>query len=225
MTKYNEKAKAIVYRKNGKSINEIAKLLSISKSTASIWCRDIAMSDSQLKTLSERTNHRAVHALLLASERKRALRTKTIKIMSELGKKDVGHLSSRDIFMIGLGLYWGEGYKKGSQELGFTNSDLSIITFYINWLKRIYEIPTQSLILRVSINAQHSHRINKVLRYWSNETSIPLSQFTKTSLIKTASKKNYSNLEDHYGTLRIKVRKGTNLRRKILGSISALQIK
>jgi transposase len=225
MTKYNEKAKAIVYRKNGKSINEIAQLLSISKSTASIWCRDIAMSDTQLKNLSERTNHRAVHALLQASERKRALRTKTIKVMSELGKKEVGHLSSRDIFMIGLGLYWGEGYKKGNQELGFTNSDLSIIVFYINWLKRIYDIPTQSLILRVSINAQHSHRINKVLRYWSNETGIPLAQFTKISLIKTASKKNYANFEDHYGTLRIKVRKGTNLRRKILGSISALQIK
>ncbi len=225
MTKHNEKVKAIAYRKNGKSINEIAKLLSISKSTASIWCSDVAMSDSQLRLLSERTNHRAVHALLRASEEKKTLRTKTIKIMSDLGKKEVGHLSPRDIFMIGLGLYWGEGYKKGNQELGFTNSDLSIITFYINWLKRVYEIPTQSLILRVSINEQHFHRVNKVVRYWSNKTGVPVTQFTKTSLIKTASKKNYANLEDHFGTLRIKVRKGTNLRRKILGSISALQIK
>ena len=142
-----------------------------------------------------------------------------------IGKRDVGKLSKRDIHMVGLGLYWGEGYKKGSQELGFTNSDPALILFYVEWLNRIYNIEPDSLILRVSINMQHKERIKEVVEYWSSLTQIPLSQFTKSSLIKTTSKKVYANTAPHYGTLRIKVRKGTALRRRILGSIRALQPK
>ncbi len=224
MKKDSIKTKALSLRQQGESINSIAKKLSISKSTASVWCRDIALSETQQKTLSEKSNSRAIYALLRASEKKRSERIIATEREIRIGKQDVGRLSTRDIFMVGLGLYWGEGYKKGSQELGFTNSDPALILFYIQWLSRVYGIKHESLILRVSINNQHTSRLDEVMQYWSSLTHIPLSQFTKISLIKTASKKVYSNNVPHYGTLRIKVRKGTSLRRRILGSIEALYV-
>ena len=225
MKKDSIKTKALVLRQQGESINTIAKKLSISKSTASVWCRDIALSETQIKILSEKSNNRAISALLHASERKRNERIIATEKEMRIGKRDVGKLSKRDIFMVGLGLYWGEGYKKGSQELGFTNSDPALILFYVEWLNRIFSIESNSLILRVSINFQHKERIKEVVEYWSSLTQIPLSQFTKSSLIKTISKKVHTNNIPHYGTLRIKVRKGTALRRRILGSIQALQPK
>jgi len=70
---------------------------------------------------------------------------------------------------------------------------------------------------------QHRKRIKELENFWSNLMSIPLSQFTKTVLIKTRTKKIYSN-NNHYGTVRVTVRKGTQLRRRIIGWIEGLAI-
>jgi hypothetical protein len=83
-------------------------------------------------------------------------------------------------------------------------------------------VEDRSFILRVSINNIHESRTEKVLDYWSKVTNIPPSQFTKTSLIKSKTNKIYSNESVHFGTLRIKVRNGANLRRRILGSINKI---
>lgn len=225
MSKPQKRQAALKLRRNGESISSISKVLSVSKSTASVWCKDIVLTEQQQKRLVEKSNHRATSALLRAAMAKRSLKNVAIKNAIHLGKSDVGSLTLRDVFMVGLGLYWGEGYKKGSQELGFTNSDPEMIRFYLVWLNRVYFVKNQDLILRVSINSQHKHREKDILHYWSSVTKIPSSQFTKTSFIKTHSRKKYDNFDVHFGTLRIKVRKGTNLRRRILGSISSLNSK
>ena len=108
---------------------------------------------------------------------------------------------------------------EGMKEVGFTNSDPAMILFFIRWLSKCYGITQDRLILRVSINILHINRVKEVERYWSRLTGVPLSQFTKISLIKSISKKRYANESVHYGTLRVKVRRGTDLRRKILGSV------
>ncbi len=218
-----EKSRAL--RLKGYSINAIAEKLSVGKGTVSYWCKDISLTEKQIELIAQRSHHQATLSLLKASERQREQRLKNIKRSTEHGHHDVGQISKRDLHMIGLGLYWGEGYKKGNQELGFTNSDPAMIVFYINWLCTIYSVKKTDLILRVSINDQHVQRIPKVHKYWSTITKIPLSQFTKISLMKNLSKKVYTNLDTHFGTLRVKVRRGTELRRRILGSISALEIK
>jgi hypothetical protein len=222
MAKQYEKDIAQNMRRRGASISHIAKKLKVSKSTVSIWCKDITLSPSQIEHIAQTSKHHATLALLMASEKQRAVRMQNTNLATQKGKESVGTLTKRDIFMVGLGLYWGEGYKKGSQEFGFTNSDSAMILFYIEWLRSVFNIKTEDMILRVSINALHAHRINDVESYWSHLTGIPKTQFTKTSLIKTTSKKVYKNTEEHFGTLRIKVRRGTDLRRQVLGAISAL---
>ncbi len=119
-------------------------------------------------------------------------------------------------------MYWGEGYKKGNQEFGFTNSDPKMITFYIKWLRMVFAVTAKDLVLRVSINDLHRNRIDEVQDFWVRSTGISISQFTAPSLIKTKSLKNYSNHGDHYGTLRVKVRRGTRMRRQILGAIESI---
>jgi len=219
MAKQKEKFEAIQLRKSGKSIGVIAKSLNVSKSTVSFWCKDISLSQKQIAKIASDSKHHATSALLQSSERQREERQKNIANALLSGKNKVGILSDRDIFMLGLGLYWGEGYKKGSQELGFTNSDPSMITFYIRWLKITYDISKERLIFRISINCHHEKRAEEVLKYWSDLLGVPINQFTKTSFIKTTTKKQHYT-EKHYGTLRVKARNGTMLRHQILGSIS-----
>jgi hypothetical protein len=124
--------------------------------------------------------------------------------------------------MLGLGLYWGEGYKKGSTELGFTNIDPKVITFYIKWLKQCFGIEKDRFILRVSINATHRQREKEVLQYWSRLLGVPLTQFSKTSFVKTKQKRVYANAKTHYGTLRIKARRGSVIRERILATLQTI---
>jgi len=222
MTKLHKKEQALIMRKRGQSIAAISETLSVSKSTVSVWCRNIALSESAMNKIAATGNIKATVALMKYSELKRKLRQEAEYESFNAGKTRLGNLSKRDIYCIGLGLYWGEGYKSGSQEFGFTNCDPQMILFYILWLRTVFNIKKSSLILRVSINQSHKFRVTAVEEYWSKLLNIPLFQFSKTSLIKSQSKKIYSNNNSHMGTLRIKVRKGTAQRREVLGAIKSI---
>lgn len=222
MSKNREHEQAIVLRKVGSSVADIAKKLKVSKSTVSYWCRDISLSKQAREKIILSSNRKSTAGILRYTEGLRQKRIEQTQADLDSGVAMIGSLSDRDTLCIGLGLYWGEGYKKGSQEFGFTNSDIGMVRFYINWLNRCFSIEKRDLIARVSINESHRNRIKEVESYWSTKLGLPFTQFTKTSLIKTVSKKVYSNQAVHYGTVRIKVRRGTRLRRRVLGAISYL---
>lgn len=220
MAKIQEKERAQKLRVLGYSIGDIAKQLAVSKSTVSLWCRDIQLSAAAKTRIAQKGNSKATVGLLAYSETKRQVRQARTKANTNRGIQRTGTLTERDLWCIGLGLYWGEGYKRGNREFGFTNSEPDMIQFYIHWLRAVFAVPKDQLILRVSINQQHQHRINAVEAYWSTLTRIPRTQFTKASLIKTTAKKQYNNTEKHFGTLRIKVRKGNKWREEVLGAIA-----
>lgn len=209
-------------RKQGCGLNHIARTLGVSKSTASLWCRDVRIPASAKALLDGRTKKNSLDGLARYAANQKKLRRQAITEAELAGVRNLGSLSKRDIYCIGLGLYWGEGYKRGSQEFGFTNSDPRMVEFYIKWLGVVFSVPKTDLIFRVSINMQHQSRVKKVEEYWQALLNVPVTQFTKTSLIKTVSKKKNSNKNNHMGTLRIKVRKGTRMRREILGAIKSI---
>jgi transcriptional regulator with XRE-family HTH domain len=221
MAKSKEKNEALSLRKLGYSISDISRKLMISKSTVSIWCRDITLSDKAIARIAKKSKSKSTTALLHYSESVRLRRQINTSESIKSGKQKLGVISDRDIYCIGLGLYWGEGYKRGSQEFGFTNSDANMVLFYLRWLETVFEIKKNDLILRVSINEMHRSRMNEVEQFWSKLTGVPRTQFTKMSLIKMQSKKVYT-LTKHMGTLRIKVRRGTSLRREVLGSLEGI---
>lgn len=225
MTKIIYKEKVVALRRQGQSIGVIASLFGMSKSTVSSWCKDITLTQKQIERIFNKAKDKSVRALIKYQEVARVERqSKIVELMAE-GRKDVGELFSRDLYIIGLGLYWAEGYKKGNDELGFTNMDPFIIKTLIRWLKENYKVENHRFTLRVSINIQHKQRENEIIKYWSNQTKISSNQFTKTSFVKTKTTKQYSNYDSHFGTLRVKVRRATDLRRKIMGSIQALSEK
>ena len=221
MAKFKEKNEAVRLRDKGWSISDIAKKVSVSKSTVSMWCRDIVLTNTAILQIAKKSKRKSTNALLRYSESIRAQRVQRTIQSESVGKKRLGTMTDRDIYCIGLGLYWGEGYKKGSQEFGFTNSDPQMVCFYVTWLEIVFGVKKNDLILRISINAQHTSRVHEVEKYWEGLLGLPSKSFTKLSLIKTASKKIYND-QNHMGTLRIKVRKGTSMRREVMGAIRSI---
>ncbi len=213
---------ALALRAKGNGVRDIAKLLRASKSTVSYWCRDVFLTPKQIRFLAKRQSQGGARGRLRAAEAKRAARLQAIQDESARGAKSVSSVTPRDLFMLGMALYWGEGYKSGNEECGLTNSNPQIIQTYLCWLRDVYNVHPPDLIARVSVNETHSRRIREIEKYWAHATGISLQQFTKASLIKTASRKIYKNHDTHFGTLRVKVRRGTALRRRILGSIAEI---
>jgi hypothetical protein len=223
MIRVLDKNKAIKLRLKGRSINEISKALSVPKSTVGFWCRDVRLTQKQITRLAKRQELGSYKGRMKFLERIRTQRIEETKKLRDEGINDVGKLSKRDLFIAGVAMYWSEGYTySGGEQVGFTNSDPKMILFILKWFKEICQVADNRFSLQVKINKIHKNRIKKVENYWSDFTGIPLAQFNKTVLIKSKIRKIYPNYNNYYGTLRITIRKGTQLRRKINGWIEGL---
>ncbi len=96
----------------------------------------------------------------------------------------------REIVELALAfLYLGEGSKKAiGTSMG--NSDPTILRFFINALRFIYEIPTTDFKCELHLRADQNPILMK--KYWSKELGLPLSNFGAVMLdIRTAGKPTY----------------------------------
>lgn len=209
----------------GESIKEISDKLKVPKSTVSYWCRDIVLSEKHLTRLIVKQREESKKGSLLYAEKLRKSRIDREYNFKKEGRNQVGDITKRDLQMLGIALYWAEGYKNGNTEVGFTNSDPAMIALILEWFIKIYGVSKKDFIFRLSINHSHEKREKKVIEFWTKYLNIDKSQFTKTSFIKSVSKKVYSNHENYFGVLRVKVRRAVNLRSKILGAIEFLSKK
>lgn len=223
MAKFQEKAKARGLRKRGLSIKLIAKNLKVSTSSVSTWCRDINLSDIQLEELERHARDPFYgKRLKYIQELMKQTNTKIDRLKKE-GIKEIGKLSKRELFLVGVVLYWTEGFKKDSQA-GFANSDPKMINLFLRWLFESCNYEPEDLIFRVTLNISHKYRIKEVEKFWSDSAKISIKSFRKPFFQNFIWKKVYENPHEYYGVLRIKVRKSKDFLRKIHGWIEGLRL-
>ncbi|OGK24901.1 hypothetical protein A2954_00830 [Candidatus Roizmanbacteria bacterium RIFCSPLOWO2_01_FULL_37_12] len=223
MAKSKAKLQARELRQKGKSIKEIAEILKVSPGSVSVWCRDIELTTHQIEVLQERMLDVNYGNRVKYLQRVKDSLNKKIKELKNEGIKEIGKLSKREIFLIGVTLYWGEGFKK-DHLVGFATSDMSMAKFFLYWLKESFQITSKSLIFRVTANISYQNKINDLVAYWSKELNIQPFQFSQPYFQKTVWKKEYENKDQYHGVIRIKVRKSINLLRKIYGFIEGISL-
>ena len=215
MAKFREKIRARELRRQGKSIKDIATMLGISKSSASLWCSDIKLAQQQIAELHQRMVSGGYMGRLLGARLQKEKRLKRIEFHRNSAVKEIGNLSERDLLMVGLGLHLGEGTKKRNQ-FYFTNSSPEILGSIIKWLE-LFGISRKNIFCNVFINNIHKDRVGSVVHAWSKILGIPKNQFNKTVLIKSENKKVYENADSHLGTLALRVAKSSELQYRVLG--------
>jgi len=222
MAKSAERIKARELRSQGWSIKQVAKELKVSTSTASLWNKDVKLSQVQIKELERRGKDPHYGKRLLNSLRQRKekeLRTRRIMMEAE---RRMGELSARETMIAGAALYWAEGFKK-DRMAGFANSDSGMVKFILRWLKECLGVEGGNIRLRVGINERQKSRTDEIQKYWSQVTEIPLDSFYKPFYQRVIWKKVYEHPELYMGTLRVRVLKSTDLLRRILGMIEGLK--
>jgi len=209
--------KAREFRKKGLSIKEIQKRLGVSRSSVSLWVRDIKLSKKQFEKLYLNKRTGALKGSVVAAMNKVKKREElTQKLMKE-GMKEVGRLSKRDKFVIGIAMYFAEG-DKTDKHVGFSNSNPQSVKFMMDWLREFCKVPETrfrgSLYLHDNLNEK------KAKQFWSKLTKIPLSQFTKTYIVKNNPRR-LKKTKHPYGIFRVRI-SNANLHRKIMGWISGI---
>jgi hypothetical protein len=223
MAKSEKRIEARRLRRKGLSIRSISEGLRVSKSSISIWCKDIEMTPRQKEVLFRKAVRAGHKGRMIGAEMNRKKKERRISFHKKSGKRDIGSFSKRDFLMAGIALYWGEGSK--TSKLSFSNSDPDMIYFMYRWLQEVMGVQKKDIVPRIFINEIHQPRVRKVLKFWSHLLNVPNENFKKTILIKTRQKKIYENYHDYYGVLTLRVKKGTDLRYRILGLIDALRDK
>ena len=161
-----ERQQARQLRRTGLPVGEIAERLGVSKSSVSLWVRDVEFTPIPRITRGRRRDPNALQ------RRKQG----EIERLVEEGRVRIGRLSEREFLVAGVALYAGEG-AKGDGRLRFVNSDPRMVMFFCAWLRHFYEIDESRL--RLALYLHQGLDLAAAMAYWSALTGIPETQFTK----------------------------------------------
>ena len=211
------KLEARELRKKGLSMRGIQRRLGVSRSSVSLWVRDIELDQKQLEKLHLSRKTGAFRGSIIAAANKaREGRKLTLELFRE-GKKEVGRLLRRDRFVIGIAMYFAEG-DKADRHVGFSNSDARSIKFMMGWLREFCKVPETKFRGNLYIHDNLDQK--KARQFWSRLTGIPLSQFTKTYIVRNNPHR-LRKSKHPYGIFRVRV-SDVNLHRKIMGWIDGI---
>lgn len=219
--KTKEKEKAIKLRKQGFSYSEILRKVPVAKSTLSLWLRSIGLAKRQKQRLTEKK----LNAMKLGWEACRQKRLRTTEEIKTKARNEIGKLSNRELWLIGIALYWAEGTKQKennpSQKVRFSNSDPLMIKVFFRWLRKICKIPLRDLGFEIYIH--ETADIEEAKKYWSCILNLSVKNFQKIRLKKHKINTKRRNIGNKYhGLLAITVKRSTNLNRKIQGWINGI---
>jgi hypothetical protein len=175
--KAEEKKIARELRKEGWSFNEIRRKLNVAKSSVSLWVRDIELTEKQRQELSKK----GVKKEIIEKRRKTRLGNENARrqVIIDKAKAEIKNLSERELWFIGIALYWAEGAKTLRGGVQFSNSDPRTIQLMMEFFRKCCNIPKEKFRGHIFL---HPHlNSEKAEKYWHNISRIPLNQFYKTS--------------------------------------------
>ncbi|MET9033279.1 hypothetical protein [Streptomyces mirabilis] len=205
--------KARELRLQGWTYDQIQMELGCSKGSISLWVRDLPKPErrdpsEQAKLASQK---RWEHELAVRDEERQ--KTKAA------AAAEIGTLSDRELFLVGVGMYWAEGSKDKPydrrENVTFVNSDPGMIETFLRWLDLL---GVERDRVRYCVMIHESADVAGAEQYWVNLVGADRSAFNKTTIKKHNPKTVRKNVGASYrGCLTIKVRQSADLYRRIEG--------
>jgi AcrR family transcriptional regulator len=204
-------------REQGAAINEIAQRVGVSKSSVSLWVRDIELTATQRRALHERN---PAYNRQLSGSTKMAERRRAERIAYQQDGRRRARL--RDpTFVAGCMLYWAEG-SKGRNQLQFANSDSAMARFFVDFLKNHFGLRGEDIRITCHLYADHLAKRSEVEQHWLEALELPPESLRKSVVnvySKHSKRKRVGNLP--FGTCRVVVSR-TWVTQTIFGAIQEL---
>lgn len=219
--KTSDKEKAVTLRKEGKTYNEILHEVPVAKSTLSLWLRDVGLAKKQAQLLTVK-KHNAQKKGAMARKLQRVAKTTEIFTKS---KSELGHLTTRDLFMLGLALYWAEGSKEKEVRPGsgvkFANSDAVMVHLFARWLYQFAGVSKEQLTLDLYLHKNHQYRLKTVKDFWEKQLGLPVTHVYYKRHNPTTNRQNSG--EGYHGLVVLKARSSSNIVRRLAGLVRAIE--
>lgn len=174
--KLTKKVEAIKLRKQGNSLSRISTILSVSKSTASLWVKDVVLSrDTQNKLHQAVTAARTAAGVTLSNKRRQR------EVLANNSAKEIfsgADLPGQYRYMLAALIYECEGAKTSRSTLEFTNSDPVLVAIFLKLIRTAWILDEAKFRVVMHLHSYHDETREK--DFWSNATGIPKRQFLKT---------------------------------------------
>ena len=214
------RAAARELRSRGFAYEEIAEQLGVSKSSISLWVRDMPV-PPRLSYAENR--RRAAEGVRQYWARERDARDVQRAAEVASAAAEIGELTERELLIAGALTYWCEGAKNKPysrrDRVIFINSDPSLIRFFLRFLDTA-GVTFDDLIFRVYIHETADAMAARW--FWLDLTGAEPSQFRPSTIKRHNPKTIRKNVgENYHGCLRVDVRRSGGLYRRIEGWVSA----
>ena len=207
--------KAIQLRKKGWSYREIREVVPVSKSSLSLWLKDVVLTEE----------HKARLAMLKlqgsskAGETNQARRIAREQAIIEAAAAQVGLLAESELFVAGLVAYWAEGAKtkpwRRQNTVDFINSDPTMVLLFLAWL-RLLGIGREELTFYLSIH--ESADLAAAHAFWKSLIGAGPDRWRQPVLKRHNPKTVRKNVgDDYHGCLGIYVHRSSELYQRIEG--------
>lgn len=217
MTSVREKAEN--FRDAGYSYNMIRSELNVPLSTLSGWLSHRPF------TPNRKVIDRIKYGPIKAAAASHKARLERIADTKAAAIKEIGAISKRDLWMVGIGLYIGEG-AKSIENVRIMNSDPAVIRLALRWFREICGLNNDQIAVNMFIYPDTSK--GKAIAFWQDITGLPKKNFGKTIIDLRTNKRRHAKGKLPFGTIQLRVRangdttKGVVLFRRIMGWSDAL---
>jgi len=210
------RAKAGELRGQGMDLEEIAAALGVSKSSVSLWVRDLPrparLSYAECRKRAAEGAHRYWAA-------ERPLREARRVEAREAAAAQIGALSDRELLIAGAIAYWCEGAKSKphrlAEQVSFINSDPGLILLFLRFLDRV-GVNRSSIRYRVHIH--ETAEVEAAMRYWAELVGAAAQQFYRPNLKRGNPRTKRKNVgAEYHGCLQMRVALSSGLYRQIEG--------
>lgn len=202
-------------RAQGLTFTEISHITGASKGSISPWTRDIRPSARIAQLRKDHLDQlrgkgaRAVHEA--ATERRKA--------RVEYGRRAVGELTDRELFVVGVALYWAEGAKdkpwRRHGRVRLINSDPTVLRTFLAWLDLV-GVPESARRYRLNIHLTADIEVHEA--WWAAQLGVSRELFQRATLKRHNPKPTRHNRgETYHGCLIVDVAKSTALYHAIDG--------
>ncbi len=164
--KMREQEEARCLRAEGLTMPAIAERLGVSRSSVSLWTRDVPFTPGPDWGRYDRAP-RGPNAL----QRRKA---DEIAHLRAEGLERIGRLSERDLLIAGTALYAGEG-SKGDGCVSFANSHAGMVRLFARWLRTFFEVDEDRLRVRLYLHQGLDYE--SAVQHWGRVTGVPPQQF------------------------------------------------
>ena len=173
--KQKEKQEAIELRKQGYSIAELQRKFKVSKSTASLWCRDVPLNSQAKKILEDKWTDGQIRSQATI-RRKSDEKKKSAEIYADAVLGSISDDRHTKMLICAM-MYRCEGSGRRSF-LCFTNSNPQLLASFLNLLRSSFDLDEKKFRAHMHLHPYHSEA--RQLKFWSKTLTIPKTQFMKS---------------------------------------------